>query len=94
MSRKFAGTLFLALSLAKDNRRDFINAWHDDDTRDAVKQARADIKAFEEIQVQLFGSTETALDAKSIKSRTVTLTQLRRMMDKNPDLSIDFDDHT
>lgn len=59
--RKIGDVIWLALVCAKDDRISLIDAYHGDETQSAVKQAMADIRAFENLQMKLFGTTRTEL---------------------------------
>lgn len=85
--RKTDEVLWLALVYAKEDRQYLIDAYNGDGTQQAVKDARADIKAFESLQLRLFGTTETELDSMMANTRPVSLQDLRNMLrdDFNPD---------
>lgn len=59
--RKIGDVIWLALVCAKDDRMALIDAYRSDETQTAVKQAMADIRAFESLQTKLFGTTRTEL---------------------------------
>ena len=64
MDRRKAGdVLFWALECAKSDRIAFCDAYSNDKKEPAVKDALADIKAFERLQMRLFGTNDTELGA-------------------------------
>lgn len=61
--RKVGEVLWLALQCAKTDRIGLIDAYSGDTSETAVRQAKSDVKAFEQLQVRLFGTTRSQLDA-------------------------------
>jgi hypothetical protein len=59
--RKIGDVIWLALVCAKDDRIALVDAYRGDESQAAVKQAMADIRAFESLQMKLFGTTKTEL---------------------------------
>lgn len=65
--------LWFALQCAKDDRQSLIDAYHGDENETAVKQAMADIKSFEKLQIKFFGSSEDKIEKslKGLKSKSI-----------------------
>jgi ATP-dependent exoDNAse (exonuclease V) alpha subunit len=59
--RKIGEVLWLALECAKSDRQSLVDAYSGDTKEDAVKTAMSDIKAFESLQIRLFGKTKSKL---------------------------------
>lgn len=60
--RKIGKVLWLALQCAKGDRQSLIDAYSGDTSEDAVKKALADVRAFESLQIRLFGTSKTELE--------------------------------
>jgi hypothetical protein len=61
--RKIGEVLWLALECAKSDRQSLVDAYSGNIKESAVRQAIADIKAFEALQVRLFGTSKSKLQA-------------------------------
>ena len=60
-NRKIGDVIWLALECAKSDRQSLVDAYSGNTTEPAVRQALADVKAFEALQVRLFGTSKTEL---------------------------------
>jgi len=65
--RKVADVLWLAFQYAKSDRQSYIEAWGNNTKEQAVRDAIADIKAIEELQKKIFGTTQSRLEASMLK---------------------------
>lgn len=74
--RKIGEVLWLALQCAKRDRRSFVEAYSFDTTEPAVVDALKDIQDFEALQLRLFGTTKSELDAAIDKLKPVSITKL------------------
>jgi hypothetical protein len=74
--RKVAEVLWLALQCAKCDRQGLVNAYQGDTSDWAVKKALADIRAFEALQMRLFGRTENEIDKAMTKMKLVNILEL------------------
>ena len=79
MTRKIGEVLWLALQCAKDDRQSLVDAYKGDESEWAVKKAMADIKAFEALQLKLFGATQTELNAKIAAMKPIDIFKLLAM---------------
>jgi len=61
--RKIGKVLWLALECAKSDRQSLVDAYSGDTREKAVRDALADVKAFEALQVRLFGTSKSKLQA-------------------------------
>ena len=59
--RKIGNVLWLALECAKSDRQSLVDAYSGNTAEPAVRQALADVKAFEALQVRLFGTSKSKL---------------------------------
>lgn len=91
MGRKLKDVLWFALVCAKNERLSFVDAYSGDKKEKSVRDALSDIKAFEVLQKKFFGTTKTKLDAKMEKMKEISIYDLRKLVDTNPEL---FDVHT
>lgn len=82
--RTFKQVLWMAFQYAKDERRSFIDAWRDNKSEDAVKNAYADIENIEKLQKQLFGETESRRNSES--SRVLTWQELQKYFHENKEV--------
>lgn len=82
MKRKIGDVLWLALQCAKQDRKSLADAYHNDKTQEAVRDALADIKAFEQLQIKLFGTDRSQLQAIIAKMKPVNILKL---LDKDMD---------
>lgn len=80
--RKTGDVLWLALQYAKQDRKSIINAYHGDTTEEAVRDALADIAAFERLQLRLFGTTKSELEAKLERMKLVSILELRKRIEE------------
>lgn len=61
--RKIGDILWLALQYAKSDRISLVEAYGGDKKEEAVRQALADIKAFETLQIKFFGRSKSKLES-------------------------------
>lgn len=59
--RKIGDVIWIALVCAKDDRIALVDAYRGNESEAAVKEAMADIRAFENLQMKLFGTKKTEL---------------------------------
>ena len=87
MGRKIREVLFSALQCAKDDRQSFVEAYDGDKSQQAVRAALKQIKEFEQLQKQLFGTTRSAMDAilDGADVRTINIFNLRRLFESRMD---------
>jgi len=71
--RTVGNVIWLALVCAKQDRDALIDAYRGDKSEQAVKDALADVRAFEKLQLRLFGTTKTELQAKIKKMTSKSL---------------------
>jgi len=75
--RKIGEVLWLALEYAKSDRQSLVDAYSGDTSERAVRQALVDVKAFEKLQVRLFGTSKTELEAMLEKMTPVDIFKLK-----------------
>ncbi len=75
--RKTGDVLFYALQCAKADRRSFVDAHTHMKPTPAVKDALADIRAFERLQIALFGTTRSELDVLKDDLQPIPIEKLR-----------------
>ena len=80
--RKVMDVLFYALQCAKSDRLAFADAVDND--REKYKEAIADIKAFEVLQVKIFGTKDSELDAATKQMKSATLKDMLVMFETDP----------
>lgn len=68
--KSIANVIWLALVCAKDDRLSLIDAYDGDETVGAVIKAREAIKDFTALQIKLFGTDQTMLQAAMSKTRS------------------------
>lgn len=73
---KIGDVLWLALQCAKQDRKSFVDAYHGDTSSEWVQEAIADIKAFEQLQIKLFGTDKSELQAKIARMKPVNILRL------------------
>ena len=71
--RKTADVLFYALQCAKFDRQAFADAWGNDESEPAVRNALADIAAFNRLQMKIFGTNRSEADSIMDGMKRVTL---------------------
>lgn len=76
MARKIGEVLWLALQCAKQDRKSLIDAYRGDKAEEAVRDAMSDIKAFEKLQLKLFGTTRSELEAAILRMKPVDILRL------------------
>ena len=76
MNRKVGEILWLAFQYAKQDRRSLIDAYRGDKSEEAVRDAISDIKAFNRLQLKLFGTTRSELEAKVAEMKPVDILKL------------------
>jgi len=81
--RKTGNVVWFAFECAKQDRRTIIDAYRGDTREEAVREALADIKAFNRLQEKLFGPTENELTSKMKKMKPVTLFEIRKLIEKD-----------
>ncbi len=82
--RKTGEVIFSALKCAIQDRESLIDAYgHSSDT--AVINARKDIKAFNRLLINLFGTNKSMLDNIIENSELVTLPKLKNILDEEVD---------
>lgn len=86
MTRKFSDLLWLIFQCARDDRLSFIDAYDGDNNNPNVKQANLDLRDIELMQRRLFGSSETKLDVMMKRGRVVGFSELKRLVETNPEL--------
>lgn len=79
MTRKIGEIIWLALQYAKQDRQSLVDAYRGNTSEEAVRDAIADIKAFEKLQIKFFGTTQSELEAQIAKMKPVDILKL---MDK------------
>lgn len=75
--RKIGDVLWLALECAKSDRISLADAYGGDTSVQAVRKALADVKAFEALQVRLFGTSKSKLQAMIDKMTPVSILKLK-----------------
>ncbi len=86
MTRPIGEILWLALQYAKQDRQSLINAYRGDTSEKVVRDAISDIKAFERLQLKLFGTTRSELEAKIGRMKPVDIFELlAKGIDTEPD---------
>jgi hypothetical protein len=75
--RKIGDVIWLALECAKSDRQALVDAYSGNTQERAVRQALADVKAFEALQVRLFGTSKTALQAMLDRMTPVSILKLK-----------------
>jgi hypothetical protein len=75
--RKIGDVLWLALVYAKSDRLSFIVAYSGDTNEEVVRDALSEIKAFEALQIRLFGTSKTELQAKLDRMTPVSILKLK-----------------
>ena len=79
--RKTSDVLWYALQCAKTDRQSFIDAYDNDQSEPAVRNAQKDIAAFERLQLRLFGTTKSKLDVLIEKAVSVDVLRKRMLED-------------
>lgn len=74
--RKIGEVIWLALQYAKSERESIIDAWGGDKSEEAVKDALADIHAFEKLQIKLFGTSKSELQSMMDKMTSKSVFEL------------------
>lgn len=74
--RKIGSVIWLALECAKSDRQSLVDAYSSDTREEAVRQALADVKAFEALQVRLFGTSKSEFCAMLEKMTPVSILKL------------------
>lgn len=74
MKRKTSDILWLAFQYAKQDRITLIQAYDNNTAESAVIDARRDIKDIEALQMKLFGTTRSRLDAAIENAERIELT--------------------
>lgn len=82
--RKTSDVLFYALQCAKSDRESLADAWGKGCKE--YDQAKADIKAFERLQVLFFGKTRTTLEAELDGMKEFSLLDMKGILKTNPEL--------
>lgn len=72
--RKIGDIIWLAMQYAKQDRTTLIDAYNGNPQEKAVQDAIRDIKDIESVQMMLFGTTRSRLDAAIANATTVELT--------------------
>lgn len=76
--------IWLALQYAKQDRQGIIEAYGWDKKEDiAVCKAQKEIEAFKKMQVKLFGTYSSTLDADRKKMKSVTIRELKKLIKEN-----------
>lgn len=75
--RKIGEVLWLALECAKQDRLSLVDAYRGDKSEKVVRDSLADIKAFEKLQVRLFGTSKTELQAMIDKATPVSILKMK-----------------
>lgn len=89
--RKFGDVLWFALECAKSDRISLIDAYDKDESHEAVRNAMADIKAFETLQRRLFGKTKSAMEAALEEGELINIlspegrARIKELAETNPD---------
>ena len=76
MTRPIGKILWLALEYAKQDRKSLIDAYRGDKSEEVVRSAISDIKAFERLQVKLFGTDQSELEARIARMKPVDILKL------------------
>jgi hypothetical protein len=79
--RKTSDLIWYALQCAKSDRQALADAYGNDTNEFAVKQAHKDIKAFTRLQMKLFGTSRSKLDAEMDKMKPVSFSELRKIFE-------------
>ena len=74
--RKIGDVLWLALQCAKQDRKSLADAYHNDKSEEVVRDCLADIKAFEQLQLKLFGTARSELQARIAEMKPVNILKL------------------
>lgn len=74
--RKVGDVLWLALQCAKQDRKSLTDAYRNNKSEKVVREALADIKAFEQLQIKLFGTDRSRLQATMAKMKPVDILKL------------------
>lgn len=74
--RKIGEVLWYALQCAKHDRETFVDAYRGDTSVSVVKEALADIRAFERLQVRVFGTSRSQHEEAISRMRSVDLIDL------------------
>lgn len=89
-AQKGTNVLFYALQCAKSDRLAFADAVGDDSPE--YEKALADVRAFELLQRRVFGTTKGKLDRILENAGSVSVYDIRRLLDAEPELFIHADD--
>ena len=91
--RKTEDVLFYALNCAIENRQGLIDAYSNDDSEEAVQNARKDISSFLLLKKRLFGNRksrkEQFLEQPARKVNVLDLRNLCKFLRENPEFDID-----
>jgi hypothetical protein len=74
--RKIGDVLWLALQCAKSDRQTLADAYDNDISQPAVRIAMSDVKAFEALQIKLFGTTQSEMEVAIGKLKPISIIQL------------------
>lgn len=92
--RKISDVLWLAFQYAKQDRISFIDAYHADESVEVVRDAMADIKVIEALQLKLFGTTKSRLETEIEKMQPINILNLRKLIGSGEIDVADFDHQT
>lgn len=76
MKETLGEILWKALEFAKQDRLSLIDAYNNIETEDAVKMAKRDYKNFSNLQIKLFGTSDSKLNAEIKKMKSIDLLKL------------------
>lgn len=90
--RKTGDVIFYALNLAIEERNGLIDAYSNDDSEKAVRDAKKDISAFLLLKKRLFGNRKSRKELFFEQpARVINIFEIRRFIEKNPELVITED---
>lgn len=88
--RKTEDVLFYALNCAIADRQSLADAWGNDETEEAVREAKKDIAAFRLLKKRLFGNRKSRKEQFFEQSaKVINLFELRKFIEENPEIEID-----
>jgi hypothetical protein len=59
-----------------------------DNDPEAYKNAMADIKAFEALQIKIFGTKKSELDSEMDKMKSISILNLKKLFEDSPELFV------
>jgi hypothetical protein len=87
--RRTEDVLFYALNCAIDDRQSLADAWGNDETEEAVREAKKDIAAFRLLKKRLFGNRKSRKEQFFEQPATVVnIFELRKFLKENPEMDV------